>query len=576
MLNFDFSSEKIHKPFSNNIKDNNLFSFLKIILGKDVSFLYLALLYSVLISFLTLAVPIAVQLLINSVTFVTLKQPVIILGLVLLTFLVFSGILNICQTYLVEVFQRRFFARMSAEISLKLTQADFSKIKESNQTEMVNRFFEIVTVQKIVPKFVTETALLALQVIFGLILVTFYHPSLLLFNLFIIGGVYIIWSSFYKKSTLTAFNESRRKYDMAGWLEEIARNSDSFKSHIAQKYARRKVDFLTSQYLKERQNHFRYLFKQIIALFLLYAIANSALLIFGGILVINQKLSLGQLVASELVLSAILYRISKFGKDFEEFYDLTAACEKLSQFYNIPSVQNQGLDLDTQNFDITFNKAHSHFLNQTHQFDVTFKHHKSYLISTDNSSTQEILINLLKGFEKCNGGEVLINKTDITKINPEILHSKISTINNAPFIEGNLREYLTLNLKSSDRNLQQLLDDLGVLTFMKQNKLDLDSRIIPSGWPFLDNEKIILKVAKAILENPGIIIITEIFDTLKYKDKKKIMDYLIHHTNATILCFANFRYHDIGFDYYLYITANSSTAFDNIDALIDCETSHDQ
>lgn len=439
---------------------------------------------------------------------------------------------------------------MSAEISLQLTRSDFSKIQESNQTELVNRFFEIASVQKIVPKFVTESALLILQIIFGLILVTFYHPSLLLFNLFIIFCVYIIWSCFYKKSTLTAFDESRRKYDMAGWLEEIARNSDNFKSQTAQKYARLKVDFLTNQYLKERKNHFRYLFKQVIALFLLYAIANSALLIFGGFLVINEKLSLGQLVASELILSAILYRISRFGKDFEAFYDLNAACEKLSQFYNIPTIKNQGLDLEDSNLDIEFKNVQTKFLKQNHQFNLKFEHNKSYLISTDNSSTQEILINLIKSYEKCDSGEVLINKTNINKINPEILHGRISTINNSPFIEDNLREYLTLNLKQCDRNLEQLLEDLGVLSFMKRNKLDLDSRIIASGWPFLDNERIIIKVAKAILEDPKIIIINEIFDTVKYKD--------------------------ITFDKYCYINADSISEFKNIDGLIDCETNHEQ
>jgi len=256
MLNFDFNSEKIYKPFNNNLEIDNSLTYIKKILSKDVKFLYLAFLYSILISLLTLAVPISIQLLINSVTFVTLTQPVIILGLVLLILLTFSGILNICQTYLVEIFQRRFFARMSAEISLQFTKSNFSKMKESNQTELVNRFFEVVTVQKLVPHFVTDSALLFLQVLFGLILVAFYHPSLLLFNIFVIISVYFIWAGFYKKSTLSAFNESRRKYDMAGWLEEVARNSDSFKSEVAQKYTRLKVDFLTKEYLKEKKKPF--------------------------------------------------------------------------------------------------------------------------------------------------------------------------------------------------------------------------------------------------------------------------------------------------------------------------------
>ena len=571
MLSFDFNLEKVYKPFNNDLQKPKILKYLKLILGKDLKFIYLAILYSILISVFTLAVPISVQLLINSVAFVTLAQPIIILGLVLFILLVFAGILNIFQTYLVEIFQRKFFARMSAEIAMQISKSNHSKIQESNQTELVNRFFDVTTVQKIVPKFVTDTASLILQVIFGLILVAFYHPVLLIFNLFIILTMYLIWNLFYRKSTLSAFMESRRKYDMAGWLEEVARNTDSFKSEVAQKYARLKVDFLTKQYLKERKNHFHYLFKQIIALFLLYAIANALLLIFGGYLVINNQLSLGQLVASELVLSAILYRISKFGKDFENFYDLIAACEKLSQFYNIPLTNNKGISISDDKLDVAFDNVEKEFLNDHYTFNLLFKDDRSYLISTNNSSTQNLLMELLKGYELSDRGSILFNKHDVKKINIHNLHTKIATIDDSLMIEGNLREYLTLNLKTCEDNLEKLLDDLGVLDFMKKNNLDLDTRIIPSGWPFFDNEKVILKVAKAILEDPKVIIINEIFDTIRYIDKKRIMHYLMTHTNAMIICFANFRYEDIKFDEYLYVDNCNAKSFKTVTELVKYE-----
>lgn len=568
MLNFDFNLEKVYKPFSNELKKPRIVYYLKTILGKDVRFLYLAILYSVIISVFTLSVPISVQLLINSVAYVTLVQPIIILGLILFILLFFSGFLNIFQTYLVEIFQRRFFARMSAEISLRICKSDHAKILESNQTELVNRFLDVATVQKIVPKFVTDTATLVLQVMFGLILVTFYHPALLLFNIFVIGSMYVIWKLYYKKSTLTSFFESRRKYDMAGWLEEIAKNTDSFKSEVAQKYARLKVDHLTKEYIKERKNHFYYLFRQVIALFVLYAFANSVLLIFGGYLVINNQLSLGQLVASELVLSAILYKISKFGKDFEDFYDLVAACEKLSQFYNIPVTSNKGYSINDDKIEITFNEVEKNFLNCNHKFNFKLEDNKSYLISTDNSTTQNLVMDLLKGYETCDDGEILYNKHNIKKININNLHTKISTIDDSLMIEGSLREYLTLNLKTCEENLEKLLDDLGVMKFMKKNNIDLDSRIIPSGWPFFDNEKVILKVAKAILENPKVIIINEIVDTIKYVDKKRILEYMMNHTESMVVCFANFRYENIEFDHYLYVDSKEHKVFDNMNDLV--------
>lgn len=571
MLNFDFNLEKVYKPFGNSFKKLQILHYIRLVLAKDYKFLYLAILYSALISILTLSVPISVQLLINSVSFVTLIQPIIILGILLLVLLIFAGLVNVFQTYLIEIFQRRFFARMSAEICLKICKSRNNDIQKSNQTELVNRFFDVVTVQKIIPKFVTETSSLSLQIIFGLLLVTFYHPALLLFNILIIGSIYFIWTGFYRKSTLNSYLESRRKYDMAGWLEELARNTDSFRSEVAQKYAKRKVDFLTKQYLVDRKNHFRYFFRQVISLFLLYAVANALLLTFGGYLVITNKLSLGQLVASELILSTILYRISKFGKEFENFYDLAAACEKLSQFYNIPSLSDKGIALKDKDIDINFDVVEKEFLNEIYKLNFRLSAKKSYLISTNNSSTQELIISLIKSYEKVDGGIISLNDTNIDKINLNNLHSHIATIDDSLLIEGNLREYLTLNLKSCDDNLSKLLNELGVMEFMKRNNIDLDSRIIPSGWPFLNNEKIILKVAKAILEHPKIIIINEIFDCVKYVDKKRIMEYLMNHSDATIICFANFRYDDIKFNEYLYIDQNSSESFKDITDLVNYE-----
>jgi len=571
MSESEFNLTKIYKPFSNNFEKLEIFKYIKVILAKDVKFLYLAALYSILISVFTLAVPISVQLLINSVAFITMVQPILILGIVLFIFLVFSGLLNIFQTYLVEIFHRRFFARMSAEISLNLIRSDFNAIEQSNQTELVNRFFDVKTVQKIMPRFITETSSLILQIIFGLILVTFYHPALLLFNIFIIAVIYIIWVAFYKQATISAFYESRRKYDMAAWLEELGRNSDSFRSEVAQKYSRLKVNFLTNQYLKERKKHFYYLFRQIIALFGLYAIANSILLVFGGYLVINNKLSLGQLVASELVLSAILYRISRFGKDFENFYDLAAACEKLSQFYNIPKLEDKKLKISDEEIKINFSSIHTEFCNQDYFVNMEFEHNKSYLIATNSSITQKLIINLLKGYHIPTSGKVMLNDLDINKININNLHSKITTIDNSLFIEGTIREYLTIDVVECEENLENLLDVLGILPFMKKLGLDMDSRIVPSGWPFLDNEKVMLKIAKAILDNPKIIILTEIFDTIKYADKKRILEFLNNKTEATILCFANMRYDTIKFDQYLYVDNNEAKIFNKSVDLVNYE-----
>ena len=169
---------------------------------------------------------------------------------------------------------------------------------------------------------------------------------------------------------------------MAGWLEDIARNNILFKSAIGKNYAIFKTDFLTEQYLKERKAHFSQLFTQFSLMLTLYAVASSLLLIIGGYLVINGQLSIGQLVASELILSTTLYGISELGRDFENFYDIVGACEKLSQFYNIPQ-ENIGLEkIEDNHIDIKFNHVVDSYFGREFKFNFTLKHHKNYIISS--------------------------------------------------------------------------------------------------------------------------------------------------------------------------------------------------
>jgi len=572
MAEFDFEEKKLYKPFSNDLDNLNFLELLKRILSKDLGFLYLALIYSVFISILTLAVPLSVQLLINSILFTNLFQPIAVIGFILFFLLCFSGVLNIFQTYLIEIFQRRFFARMSAEATLQIINSDYKAIEKSNQGEFINRFFDVFTIQKIIARFITDSFSLALQIIFGLILVAFYHPALLIFNLCVIGGIYVIWKSFYRKATIDSFLESRRKYDMAGWLEEIAKNSGNFKSEIAQKYARSKVDFLTRAYLGDRKRHFRRLFTQIILLFSLYAISSSILLIFGGYLVITNKLSIGQLVASELVLTSILYQISKIGKDFENFYDLVTSCEKLSQFYNIPTIMPTNKTIKDEKIDINFENVERKVVKRLFKFNFNFLANKSYFISTKSAIISEEIIDLIKNYEKPDLGLVKINDTIINEINSANLHSLISTIDGSQFIEGKIKEYLTLNNKLiNSQNLNILLDKIGLNSALKDLNLDLQSKIVPSGAPLFNDEKILLKVAKTIIDNPKVIIINELFDTTKESIRKKLLKFVKENTQATILYFSNNKIADTKFDEYIFIDDTKSYHFSSMNELVEFE-----
>ena len=567
-MQFQISNKKLYKPFSNDLDNPNIKFFIKKILGEDKEFFLTAIVYAVAIAILSLATPISVQLLINSVAFTAMLQPILILGFLLFLLLSFSAILNVLQFYISEIFQRKFFARMSADITLATVKARHENFEESNQTEFVNRFFDVITIQKSLPKILIKSFTLVLQTIAGLILVAFYHPILLVFSLLIIISIILIWKSFCIKGFITKFYSSRRKYDMAGWLEDIARNNSLFKSEIGQKYAIFKTDFLTEQYLEERKSHFSQLFAQFSLMLALYAVASSLLLIIGGYLVTKGQLSIGQLVASELILSTTLYGISQLGRDFETFYDIVGACEKLSQFYNIP-LENTGAEkIDTDHIDIKFNHVVDIYFEREFKFNFSLKHHKNYIISTHNLSSQKILIELLYCLRKPVRGTLEFNNIEIENIDIANLRSKIALIDNSSFIEGNIEEYLTFNNKNISKKLiNEVLQVTGLDKALQRFNEGLNLRIIPTGYPLSESEKILLKISRALLQEPKIIIITEVLDMLGLKTRQNMIKFLTKNHNSTVIYFSNRRDDMHDFDEYIFIDENHTHNFKSIDEL---------
>jgi len=101
----------------------------------------------------------------------------------------------------------------------------------------------------------------------------------------------------------TSITESRCKYAMAAWLEDMARCRTAFRYDGAAEFALGRSDQLIYGYLDARRRHFSVLMRQLLAILLVQAIASTVLLAIGGWLVISGQLSLGQLVAAELIVA---------------------------------------------------------------------------------------------------------------------------------------------------------------------------------------------------------------------------------------------------------------------------------
>jgi putative ABC transport system ATP-binding protein len=292
--------------------------------------------YAIAVGLLTLAVPVTTQSLVNTVAFGSLLQPIVVLTLILITALGFSALFQSIQTYLVELIQRRVFVRVVSRLAHQLPRLKVEALEGAYGPELVNRFFDIVTVQKSASILLLDGLLIFLQTAIGMILLAFYHPLLLAFDIVLMLSVAFILFGLGRRGTSTAIHESHAKYSVAAWLEEITRHPTTFRSTHATRFACERADALVTQYLHARDAHFKVVLRQIIGSLSLHTIASAALLGLGGVLVVQRQLTLGQLIAAELIVSGVLLGVSKFGKYLETYYDLLAAVHKVGSVLDLP------------------------------------------------------------------------------------------------------------------------------------------------------------------------------------------------------------------------------------------------
>ncbi len=543
-----------------------------LILKPDAAFYYVIAIYGIAVSLLTLAVPISVQALIGSVINLSLLQPIVVLTVVLFFLLSVSAVLNALQTYVIEIFERRFFARITKEIVLKNIHAKFAFYEQVNRSEIINRYFEVFNIQKDLSFILISTFALILQTIVGVVVVSFYHPFLLLFNILLIASCYLVWKIWGKSTISYSLQHSHSKYKIIRWIEDLARANSFFKSDKPIKFALTKSEQLTDDYINTRKKFFAAGFKQKIAFLAIYAAASALLLSVGGKLVVEGQLTTGQLVASELILSTILFGISKFGYHFEIFYRLCASVEELANLFNIPSEDEGGdMELISENFDIEYDSVKSKHNNTEVGLDLFIKSNAKILVSAEEFSIEKTFLQLIKNYKRPEFGSIKIGEKYITDYKLENLRQNVISIDTSVIIEGKIQEYLKIgNPKISNSEILNVLKLVCLDKTIAKLPKGLDTFLTPSGNPLSENEVLKLKLAWAIISKPKILIINSLFDKIAYFKRKSLIKYLCSIPNLTFIYFSN-RKDLTYFDQYIYLQNGKTNIFHNVESFREFE-----
>ena len=451
---------------------------------------------------LSLATPIAVQSLVNTVALGGMRQPLVVLSVILFIFLTFFGAVSVLQSYIVELIQRRVFVRMAADMAYRLPKVKWEVYEDKNGAELVNRFFDVLTVQKVGAFLLLKGSSMVLQSGIGLLVLAAYHPILLLFDLLVIAWLCAVIFIHGRKGVETSIKESVAKYSVVAWLETLARNDMTFKFSGGPELARERADKLAYHYLNARKQHYRILLGQNISLYALYAVAGTALLAVGGFLVMEGKLTLGQLVASELIVFGVLVMFSKFDEQLEYYYDLMAAVDKLGHLLDLPVEREAGEPIVLNEpvslavYDLEFNYPDYNPLFQTLSFEI--KPGEKVALFGEPGSGKSTLADLLTGLRLPSRGRIEINQLNIQELQLESLRKHIAVVGCTDIIEDTLFE--NIRLGRPEISVAEVRDVLNRLNLMQEPTLTpegIHTKLSLTGSPLSSTQ-----IRKLLLAQP--------------------------------------------------------------------------
>ncbi len=489
--------------------------------------------YTVLIGILTLAVPLAAQALVNTIAAGVMLQPLIVLTLAVLGALLFAGVLRLLKLSLLEKLQQRIFARVSLQLADHLPRIQHDVMTSEYAPHLVNRFFDVITIQKTVAKILLEGPSAALKVTIGLVLMAFYSPYLLAFDvLLILFVIFVVWV-LGLGGLRSSIEESISKYRVADWLEELARCQRGFKMNSVPGFPVERIDSLVLDYVKARRTHFRVIFRQAFGNYFFQALASAGVLAIGGWLVINRQLTLGQLVAAEIIVVGVLEGLEKLIRLLESGYDLLTSLDKVGHVTDLPIESREGRQLPLNADGASVNCRNVRF-SYDGKFEIlaglnlTLQPGEHVSLVGESGVGKSTLAALFCGLHAPSQGLVQINGMDVRDVNVDSLRRAVGLVSDtneifAGTIEENIllgREYLT------HEDLQWALEFTNLTEELAKFPHGLQTRLVSEGRNLSRGQMQRLLIARAIVARPSLLILDEGFTGIDENDKIRILDEL--------------------------------------------------
>jgi ABC-type bacteriocin/lantibiotic exporter with double-glycine peptidase domain len=513
--------------------------------GKEITALYLL---SILSGLIQLSLPLGIQAIINFAIVATGRNQLpasmwVLIFLVVLGVL-FTGMLKINQMKIVEKIQQKIFTRFSFEFSQRIPKLNVKSIDQYHLPELVNRFFDIPTLQKSMAKLLLDIPTAVIQLCFGLILLAFYNSVFIVFGIILLVILYLILYISSPKGFEASLEESNYKYEIAGWIQEIARGIKTFKFFNTYNLHLEKTNAFLEGYLNSRNRHFQILKLQYWSLVIFKILITAAMLIVGGILLIRQDINLGQFIAAEIIILTIMNAVEKLIVSLETVYDLLTSVEKINKITEKPIdedgsyefVKKLGIEIEAKN--LSFGFYNTPILNN---ISFHIQPGQKVAITGDGDSGKTVLLRMLTGVFQDFEGSLSYNQIPINNYNLNTLRNHIGIyMQKQDIFSATLWENITLgNLEIKEQDVLNTFKIVGLEQFFRDLNKGFDTHLEPTGKQLSASTVQKLLIARSLLNQPSLLLLDEPMKLIADDIKQSLQNYLFGLKDVTIVFTTN-------------------------------------
>ena len=499
----------------------------------DIRNIYIYAIFSGLIS---LSLPLGIQAIVNLIQGGEVNTAWIVLVTFVVIGVAITGVLQVMQLRITENLQQKIFARSAFELAYRIPHIRLDKLYGQYPPELMNRFFDTISVQKALPKILIDFSTAAFSIAFGLVLLSIYHPFFIFFSVVLILIAFGIIRFSAASGLRTSLQESKFKYKVAHWLEEVARTSITFKLIGKPDLSLRKVDTYVEEYLGARESHFRILVRQYGHLVMFKVLVAAGLLAIGGILVMQERMNIGQFVAAEIIVLLVMSSVEKIIVSMETIYDLLTSLEKIGEVTDLELETNDPVDEIardvTQGMSIQFRNVSFNYPDQDllvlDDVDLSVGAGEVIAVAGPSGAGKSTLIQLMAALYNPVAGNMLFDNVPVGNIGLDNLRAEIGDcLSQEQIFEGTILENITMGRKSvTIQDVDWAVRNVGLDEYVADLANGYHTQLQPHGKTLARSVAQQILIARAIVDRPRLLLMENVFENLDPDLSVKIIDFL--------------------------------------------------